>query len=51
VGSRCVCCLLDLDLADELDPELQRLARAAATAQTVEINPGRGEGTPCLKRL
>jgi CRP-like cAMP-binding protein len=43
VGSRSVRCLLDLDpdLADELDPALQRVARGAATAQTVDVAPGR----------
>lgn len=43
VGSRSVQCLLDLDpdLADGLAPELQRLARAAATAQMVEVDAGR----------
>jgi CRP/FNR family transcriptional regulator, cyclic AMP receptor protein len=35
-------CLLDLDadLADELDPESRRVARAAATALTFEADPG-----------
>ncbi len=35
-------CLLDLDsdLADELDPESRRVARAAATALTFEVDPG-----------
>ncbi len=35
-------CLLDLDsdLADELDPEARRVARAAATALTFETDPG-----------
>ena len=35
-------CLLDLDvdLADELDPEARRVARAAATAITFETDPG-----------
>jgi CRP-like cAMP-binding protein len=35
-------CLLDLDpdLADELDPESRRLARAAATTLTFEADPG-----------
>lgn len=35
-------CLLDLDsdLADELDPDSRRLARAAATALTFEADPG-----------
>jgi CRP-like cAMP-binding protein len=31
---------LDSDLADELDPETRRLARAAATALTFETDPG-----------
>jgi CRP/FNR family transcriptional regulator, cyclic AMP receptor protein len=36
-------CLLDLDpdLADELEPDLQRVVRAAATALTFEADPGR----------
>jgi CRP/FNR family transcriptional regulator, cyclic AMP receptor protein len=35
-------CLLDLDpdLADELEPEARRLARAAATAVVIEAEPG-----------
>jgi hypothetical protein len=38
-------CLLDLDvdLADELDPEIRRPARAAATAMTFELGTGRVE--------
>jgi CRP/FNR family transcriptional regulator, cyclic AMP receptor protein len=38
-------CLLDLDtdLADELEPEIRRPARAAATALTVEMAAGRAE--------
>ncbi len=38
-------CLLDLDadLADELEPEIRRPARAAATAMTFELGTGRAE--------
>jgi hypothetical protein len=41
--SASVRCLLDLDvdLADELDPEIRRPARAAATALTFELGVGR----------
>lgn len=43
-------CLLDLDsdLADELDPESRRLARAAATALTFEADPGPLDLAPWL---
>jgi CRP/FNR family transcriptional regulator, cyclic AMP receptor protein len=45
-------CLLDLDtdLAEELDPEARRLARAAATALTFETAPGALELSPWLER-
>lgn len=50
-GSRSVRCLLDLDpdLADELDPSLQRLARAAATAETIAFEAGSADLSPCLR--
>lgn len=51
IGSRSVRCLLDLDpdLADELDPSLQRLARAAATAETIAFGPGAADLWPWLR--
>jgi CRP/FNR family cyclic AMP-dependent transcriptional regulator len=46
-------CLLDLDpdLADELDPESRRVARAAATALTVEADPGPVDLAPWLEQV
>lgn len=46
-------CLLDLDtdLADELEPEARRVARAAATALTFEAWPGPLELSPWLDRV
>lgn len=46
-------CLLDLDadLADELDRESRRLARAAATALTFEVDPGPLALAPWLEKV
>jgi hypothetical protein len=46
-------CLLDLDadLADELEPELRRVARAAATAVTFETDPGQVQVSDWLARV
>ena len=46
-------CLLDLDsdLADELDPESRRLARAAATALTFDADPGPFDLGPWLDEV
>jgi CRP/FNR family transcriptional regulator, cyclic AMP receptor protein len=45
-------CLLDLDsdLADELDPESRRVARAAATALTFGVDPGSLAMAPWLEQ-
>jgi CRP/FNR family transcriptional regulator, cyclic AMP receptor protein len=45
-------CLLDIDsdLADELAPDLRRIARGAATALVFEVDPGPVELQPWLSR-